>query len=328
MAKVLALVDERRVARFGKPGQIPGDWDVVYGLYMTDEERLAAAWDADYLYTISVVEVSAKLINGMPKLKLIQAEGVGFDKIDLEAANARKIPVCNCAGTNAGAVAEQTVMLILAVQRFLVEGHRAIFEDRYQETKNRVIRDEMVDLSDCHVGLVGLGNIAVETAKRLKPFGCRMSYWNRTPKPGLAEELGLDYLPLEELLRTCDVVSLHTAATAETRHIINEKTLSIMKPGAVLVNTARGALVDEAALARALESGRLGGAGLDVQEQEPVPMDNPLLHLSPEANRRLVLAPHLGGVTGTVFRRQVEMSWANLRRMERGERPIYIVNGQ
>ena len=143
----------------------------------------------------------------------------------------------------------------------------------------------------------------------------------------LAEKLDLDYLPLEGLLRTCDVVSLHTAATAQTHHIINERTLALMKPGAVLVNTARGALVDENALAASLESGRLGGAGLDVQEREPMPLDNPLLHLSPEAARRLVLAPHLGGVTGIVFRRQVEMSWANLRRMEAGERPAHIVNG-
>ena len=327
MAKVLMLEEEWRMDCFGQPGQIPEGWEVVWGLEMSDEERLSVAGDADYLYTSSVVEVSGRLIRGMPNLKLIQAEGVGFDKIDLPAATARKIPVCNCAGTNAVAVAEQTVMLILAVQRYLVEGHRAIFENRYMREKNRIIRENMVELSQCHVGLVGLGNIAVETAKRLRAFGCRISYWNRSPKPELAEKLDLDYLPLEELLRTCDVVSLHTAATAQTHHIINERTLALMKPGAVLVNTARGALVDENALAASLESGRLGGAGLDVQEQEPMPLDNPLLHLSPEAARRLVLAPHLGGVTGIVFRRQVEMSWANLRRMEAGERPAHIVNG-
>jgi phosphoglycerate dehydrogenase-like enzyme len=327
MAKVLVLADPRRVSRFGKPGQIPADWEVVYGMELTDEQRLAAAGDADYLYTISVVEVSGALIKGMPNLKLIQAEGVGFDKVDLAAATARGIPVCNCAGTNAGAVAEQTVLLILAVQRFLVEGHRAVLEGRYQQTKNRIIRDEMVELANCHVGLVGLGNIAAETAKRLRPFGCAISYWNRTPRPDRAAELGVDYLPLRELLSTCDVVSLHVAATADTRHLINADTLALMKPGAVLVNTARGALVDEAALAAALEGGRLGGAGLDVQAQEPVPPDSPLCRLSSEAARRLVLSPHLGGVTGSVFRCQVEMSWANLRRMDRGERPWNVVNG-
>lgn len=327
MTKVLVLVEAERIARFGGASWIPEGWEIIYGLSMTDEERLAAAGDADYLYTGSTVTVSRALIQGMPNLRLIQAEGVGFDKIDLKAAADRGIPVCNCAGTNAGAVADQTVMLILAVQRFLVASHLAVFQDRYMATKERIIQEDMVELSDCRVGLVGLGNIAVETAKRLKPFGCRVSYWNRTPKPELAAELGADYLPLEELLKTCDVVSLHTAATAETRHIINEKTLALMKPDAVLVNTARGALVDEAALARALESGKLGGAGLDVQEQEPMQMDNPLLQLPPEAARRLVLAPHLGGVTGATFRRQVKMAWGNLCRVERGEAPIYVVNG-
>ena len=187
--------------------------------------------------------------------------------------------------------------------------------------------EDMVELSDCRVGLVGLGSIAVETARRLRPFGCGLCYWSRTPKPELAEELGLSYLPLNDLLGSCDVVSLHTAATAETRHLICEETLALMKPGAVLVNTARGALVDENALAEALRSGRLGGAGLDVMEEEPLPLDSPLLHLPHEAARRLVLSPHLGGVTGASFRRQVAMSWANLRRHAAGERPEHIVNG-
>lgn len=327
MVKVLMLVPEERIAKFGAPGQIPEGWEPVYCLDMNDEQRLAAAGDAKYLYTGSVVDVSEQLIEGMPNLELIQAEGVGFDKIALDAAARRGIPVCNCAGTNAGAVAEQTIMLILAVQRFLVEGHRAVFEGRFTQCKNRVMQEDMVELADCHVGLVGLGNIAVETARRLKNFGCRISYWNRTPKPALEQELGIDYMELDELLKSCEVISLHTAATPETYHIICERTLGLMKPDAVLVNTSRGALVDEAALARALEEGRLGGAGLDVMEVEPLPLDSPLLHLSDEANRRLVLAPHLGGVSGASFRRQVEMSWANLRRFEAGERPLHIVNG-
>ncbi len=327
MAKVMMLVPRERVARYGAPGQIPEGWEAVYCLEMTDRERLAAAGDADYLYTGSTTEVGRELIDHMPRLRLIQAEGVGFDRIDLAAAAARKIPVCNCAGTNAGAVAEHTVMLILAVQRFLVEGQLEIFAGRFAQCKDRVMVEDMVELSDCRVGLVGLGSIAVETARRLRPFGCGLCYWSRTPKPELAEELGLSYLPLNDLLGSCDVVSLHTAATAETRHLICGETLGLMKPGAVLVNTARGALVDEDALAEALRSGRLGGAGLDVMEEEPLPLDSPLLHLPHEAARRLVLSPHLGGVTGASFRRQVAMSWANLRRHAAGERPEHIVNG-
>ncbi len=238
--KVLMLVPPERIAKYGAPGQHPEDWELVYGLDMTDEQRLAAAGDADYLYTGSVVEVSTRLIEGMTKLRMIQAEGVGFERIDLAAAARRGIPVCNCAGTNAGAVAEQTVMLILAVQRFLVEGHHAVFQGRFMQCKNRVMQEDMVELADCHVGLVGLGNIAVETARRLRAFGCRISYWNRSPKPELERELGIDYLELDELLKGCDVISLHTAVAPETRHIICERTLGLMKPGAVLVITARG----------------------------------------------------------------------------------------
>ena len=321
------LVPQPRVARYGAPGQIPEGWELVYGLDMTTGERLAAAGDADYLYTGSVVEVGRELIDGMPDLRMIQAEGVGFERIDLAAAAERGIPVCNCAGTNAGAVAEHTVMLILAVQRFLPASQQAVFRGEFAPFKNRIVMEDMVELADCKVGLVGLGRIAAETARRLRPFGCPLYYWNRTPRPELAAELGAEHLPLDQLLSTCDVVSLHAAATAETRHLIDGEALARMKPGAVLVNTARGALVDEDALAAALESGRLGGAGLDVMEREPLPLDSPLLRLSPEAARRLVLTPHLGGVTGSVFRRQVAMSWENLRRHAAGERPINIVNG-
>ncbi len=327
MAKVLVLVEKARFDLYGRPGQIPGDWEIVYGLNLSDADRLAAAWDADYLYTGSLVDISEELIAGMPNLKLIQAEGVGYERIPLASAAARGIPVCNCAGSNAGAVADQAVLLILAVQRFLVDSQNAVFEDRYLQTKRRVMLEDMAELCDCHVGLVGLGRIAEETAKRLRPFGCRISYWSRTRKPEQESQLSIDYLPLDDLIACCDVVSLHTAATPETWHLMDAAALSRMKQGAILINTARGSLVDETALAEELESGHLGGAGLDVQAQEPMHPDNPLLHLSPDAARRLILSPHIGGVTGSAFRRQIEMSWHNLRRVEAGERPVDIVNG-
>ena len=166
------------------------------------------------------------------------------------------------------------------------------------------------------------------TAARLRAFGCRVLYANRSRKPAeLEETLGIEYAGLDELLAKSDIVSLHCAVTSETSGMVNGSFLAKMRPGSYLVNTARGQLVDNEALAEALERGHLAGAGLDTVHPEPVKLSNPLLQLSPQASRRVLFSPHLGGITTGSMRRGQAHMWDNVARLEAGERPTCIVNG-
>ena len=253
---------------------------------------------------------------------------MAFDRIDLAAARDRGIYVCNNKGCNAGAVAEQAILLMLMLLRRALEGDRAVREGRQMEMKERCMVEGLTELSACKVGLVGFGDIARAAAERLAPFGCELYYYTkhrRTPEE--ERKYGITYLPLEELAERSDIVSLHCAVNDETRGMVDDALLRRMKPTAYLINTARGDLVDNDALRRALTEGRIAGAGLDTLAPEPVPADHPLVTLPPEIQRRVVLAPHLGGITEASFRRAHAHMWRNAQRLAAGERPDSIVNG-
>ena len=184
------------------------------------------------------------------------------------------------------------------------------------------------ELSDCRVGLVGFGDIAKATAERLAAFGCEVYYYTKHRRDREEEErYGVTYTSLEELAASCDIVSLHCAVTEETRGMADEAFLARMKSTAYLVNTARGELVDNLALRQALMDGKLAGAGLDTLAPEPVTADNPLVTLPAPACDRVVLAPHLGGITEASFRRSHLHMWRNAERVADGHRPDNIVNG-
>ena len=186
----------------------------------------------------------------------------------------------------------------------------------------------ITELSACKVGLVGFGDIARAAAERLAPFGCALYYYTRHRRtPEEERRYGVTYLPLEALAETCYILSLHCAVTEETRNLVDAALLRRMKPTAYLINTARGDLVDNEALRQALLEGRIAGAGLDTLSPEPVPADHPLVTLPPEIQRKVVLAPHLGGITEASFRRAHAHMWRNVERLAAGERPDNIVNG-
>lgn len=294
----------------------------------TSETLLAAAADADFIAADPMSPVERACIENMPKLKAIHTEGVGFNLVDTQAAAERGIYVCNCAGVNAGAVAEQTVLLMLAVLRDAINGHCAVCEGRQMQFKEHMMTAGGRELSDCHIGLVGLGAIGTETARRLRPFGARLSYYNRRRRSEEEEEaLGIAYLPLEELAERCDIVSLHVPVTPETVKMVDDAFLRRMKKTAYLINTSRGDLVDNDALCRALTEGEIAGAGLDTISPEPVTADNPLLQLPEEARRKLVLSPHIGGITEGSFVRSHRMIWQCFTDVAEGRRPQHIVNG-
>ena len=183
------------------------------------------------------------------------------------------------------------------------------------------------ELSDCTVGLVGFGDIAKATARRLQPFGCRLCYCSLHRKsPEVEQQYGLTWLPLEELAAQCDILSLHCAVTDQTRGMVNSDLLRQCKPGMILVNTARGDLLDNLAVREALVCGRLGGIAMDTLSPEPTPASHPLVDLPPEVRDRAIFSPHLGGNTGGAFRRAHTIMWNNARLVQAGERPEHIVN--
>ena len=294
----------------------------------TEAEIAAAAPEAEALFVDAITPVTGSLMDRLPRLRLIHSEGVAYDRIDLAAARQRNIYVCNNKGCNAGAVAEQAVLLMLMVLRRALPGDRAVRQGRQMEMKERCMVEGITELSACKVGLVGFGDIGRAAAERLAPFGCELYYYTRHRRtPEEERKYGITYLPLEELAERSDIVSLHCAVNDETRGMVDDALLRRMKPTAYLINTARGDLVDNDALARALTEGRIAGAGLDTLAPEPVPADHPLVTLPPEIQRRVVLAPHLGGITEASFRRAHAHMWRNAQRLAAGERPDSVVNG-
>ena len=285
-----------------------------------NDDLIALAPDASVIVADAISPIDAQLIAAMPNLKLIHSEGVAFNAIDVDAARARGIAVCNCAGVNAGTVAEQAVMLMLMCLRRALEGDRAVREGCQIALKERMMVEGFRELGDCTVGFVGFGAIGQAAARYLRPWGCKMLYNKRHPlDEGLENELGARFASLDDLLATCDIVSLHVPVTDETRGMVDGEFLSKMRPDGVLVNTARGDIVDQEALVAALEAGSIAAAGLDTLTPEPVTCDNPLVNLSAVASRRVVFSPHVGGVAEGMFYRAHRGIWENIARLAAGE---------
>lgn len=255
--------------------------------------------------------VTSTLIDASPQLRLIQKIGVGVNTIDLEAARTRKVAVCNMPGTNTQAVAEMALLLMLAVLRRL----RAL-EEAVRTPAGWMLpqpcQDQLGELGGRVVGLVGYGAVPARLAPILEAMGARVVFTNRSPRP---EAVG-QAMSLGALLAESDIVSLHLPLTSDTEGLIDRAALSAMRPGAILINTARGGLVDESALVDALESGQLGGAGLDVFAEEPTLADNQLL-----ASDRVVVSPHTAWLTRETLARSLEVATENCRRLRDG-RPL------
>lgn len=321
--KVLMLTARERIARYTRPGDIPGDWELVYmGPECSDAELLAAAGDADFIFADAVRPVSGELIKSMPKLRLVHSEGAGYNAIDVAAAKEKGVWVCNCPGMNAGAVAEQAVMLMLMVLRKACLAHKAVMDVRQIEFKMSFSQEGIPELGDKSVGFVGFGAIARATARLLKAFGCKMYYYSRSRASAeVEEEYGVEYLSLPELYGACDIVSLHVPVTAETTGMINAEAIARMRDGVIIINTARGDIVCQEDLAEAVSSGKVGGIGIDVYTPEPLRADNPLLHIPESAMERVVFSPHIGGITTKAFSTAHRHIWKNLRGVAEGKDP-------
>jgi phosphoglycerate dehydrogenase-like enzyme len=327
--KVLVIGSKNRYMKYLPDLSIINEVEIIFCPRDVDEDTiLEVASDVDAIAVEPISILSEKVISNMPNLKIIQSEGVGFDLIDLEAAKARGILVCNSKGTNASAVAEQTILLMLAVLRDMIACDKGERQGHQIQIKERMMFEGIVELGDCKVGLIGFGDIAKATAKRLIPFDCQVYYYSRTRKSKEIEEAyNVEYKSLDELISECDMVSIHCPVTSETNQMVNEEFLKKMKSSAYLINTARGEMVDNEALAKAIISGEIKGAGLDTVAPEPTAKDNILLNLPDEHADKIIFSPHIGGVTSSYFKRAHRKNWDNIGKALNGIRPDNIVNG-
>jgi phosphoglycerate dehydrogenase-like enzyme len=327
--KILIIGDKRRYDRLTPPSSIPPDAELVFFDTDTDDGTLlGAAADADILLADAISKVSRNLIAHMPNLRLIHSEGVGYEGIDTAAAKERGIFVCNNKGCNATSVAEQTVLLMLGLLRSVVPGDSNVRQGYQYEAKLDVMRTGLAELGECKVGLVGMGAIGQSTATLLRAFKCDVYYYSPHRRDELEESyLAVSYLPLDELVAKVDILSLHAAVTPETVGLVNAGLLSRMKPSAYLINTARGELVDNAALREAIITERIAGAGLDTIYPEPTTKDNPLVDLPPEHRHKVLYSPHLGGLSTVSMYRAHRHRWTNVIQAAYGGRPDCIVNG-
>lgn len=279
----------------------------------TEEELIALLQGIDGAI-VSTDPFTARVIRATDRLRVISRTGVGYDAVDVTAATERGIVVTNTPGVNRYAVADWTLALILCCSRRVPENLAEVCRGGWG-------RHEGMDLAGRTLGIVGLGTIGKEVAKRAKGFGMRLLAHDVVPDLGFAERHEVRYVSLEELLHQSDFVSIHCFLNAATRHLIDAERLALMRPTAFLINTARGGIVDTAALTDALRSKRLAGAGLDVFEDEPLPADSPLRMLE-----NVYLTPHVAGSSADARRLSGATAARNLLSALNGDRPEGIVN--
>ena len=301
-------------------------YDAGYDVRMPDEEPPAQelgeeeplierARGADALITVLSDPVTARVMDACPQLKIIAQYAVGYDNIALEAARERDLPVTHTPGVLTDATADFAMALLLAVARRIPKADRYVREGRFDRWNTTLMLG--TELSGKTLGIVGLGRIGQAVARRALGFGMEVVYYGRSAaNPTAVRNLSARRVSLDSLLTESDVISLHCALNDESQHLLGAEAFEQMKDTALLVNTARGAVVDEEALVRALEAGQIAGAGLDVFEKEPD------VHPGLMEHEQVVLAPHLGSATVEARTRMAELCTASVRAALEGEEDI------
>jgi D-3-phosphoglycerate dehydrogenase / 2-oxoglutarate reductase len=296
----------------------PLGYQLVVGQCRRPEELTDLVGDADAVIT-QFAPVNAAVIGTMRQARVIARYGIGVDNVDLDAARARGIPVCNVPGFCTDEVADHTLALILALTRQVVTHCQQV---RGGGWGGVVPLEAMVTLKHLTVGILGFGRIGREVAARLRGFKCALVGHDPVVPAAEFEQAGVAAVDLEGLLRRSDVLALHCPSNAATRRLINQAALAKMKRGALLINGARGDVVDTAALIEALRSGHLGGAGLDVCDPEPLPVDNPLRRMA-----NVIITPHVAAASVPAVSNMRTIVAQTVARALRGEPLHNIVNG-
>lgn len=295
---------------------------------MWDKEDVPVPYDvmaeslreADGVLCMLTDRVDARLISGCPNLKVISNLAVGYNNIDIAAAASKGIIVTNTPDVLTESTADLTFALLMATARRLVEAADMLRRGEWKTWSPMLLTG--MDVHGATMGIIGLGRIGEALARRGRGFGMSVLYYNRSRKPEAERELGLRYADMKTLLQESDYVCVMTPYTEQTHHLIGEDELAMMKKTAVLINTARGGVVDEKALLRALQSGTIWGAGLDVFEQEPIPADHPLIALP-----SVVALPHIGSASIATRKQMADVAAENVIRVLSGRPPLYRVNG-
>lgn len=274
---------------------------------------------SDGLLSLLTDLIDGALLDAAPRVRVVSNYAVGYDNIDVGAATARGVVITNTPGVLTETVADFTMTLLLATARRVVEADKYTRAGRWKSWMPMLFLGQ--DIHGATLGLVGLGRIGAAVARRAHGFGMKMLYYDVVRREDLERELGLEFTSTEDVLRRADFVSVHTPLTAQTRHLISAPQLRLMKKTAILINTARGPIVDPDALYQALASGGIAAAGLDVFEVEPVPADHPLLTLD-----NIIVVPHIASASVETRTRMALMAAENLLAALAGRRPPNLVN--
>lgn len=284
----------------------------IFPSSLSETEKIERSLDAEFLI-LHPAEIGCNVLQNAKKLRHIQLLTAGYDKVDLPAAKELGISVATNGGANAWAVAEQAIALLLCLYRRLIQCDQSVRAGTWRQP---ITGMNTFELAGKTVGLLGVGNIGGKVAARLKAFETRIIYHDRFKKSG---DEGWESVSLETLLRESDVLSIHVPLTGETRGLIGADELAWMKSTAVIINTSRAEVFDEAALEDALRHRRIAGAGLDVFNQEPIPPSNGLLALD-----NVVLSPHSAGHSYEAWFRRSQFAWENIQRVVAGETPLSL----
>lgn len=284
------------------------------------QEKYDSLTDAEIII-LRIFKLPKEVIQRNKSLKLVEKWGAGYDTIDIESAGEANVIVCNVIGANACAVSEIAVLHMLATMRNLINHHQSMVKGVW--TKGDFM-DTSFTLMNKTVGLIGGGNIGRQVARRVQSFGAKVQYFDMFRLNEEKEkEFNMKYVEMDELLRTSDVVSLHIPLTDETKNIINREKLALMKPTSIIVNTARGGLIDEDAIIDAINNKKLLGAGLDCFATEPINPNDPILK-----QKNVTLTPHIGGTSADILEVMAPRIAKNILAFSKSEEMECIVNMQ
>jgi len=275
--------------------------------------------EAEYFMGFARGDFGPDFYRTAPQLKLIQLISAGYDRLDVEAARQAGVPVANNGGANSVAVAEHTMMLILAVYKRLAWQHSNVMAGKWRV--GDLGEQRVYELSGKTLGIVGLGTIGKKVARRAPAFEMKVQYYDVVRLSEDQEDaLGVRFTLLPELLRTSDVVSLHVPLNAQTRNMMSSREFALMKDSAILINTCRGPVVDETALYQALTTRQIAGAGLDVMVEEPPQRNHPLFKLD-----NVTITPHMAGPTWENWGKAFRNAFDNIQRVAAGGRPLWVI---
>lgn len=324
MAKILTTIKKETLDRVGIKPPEGLQFSYIESGY-SDKEFIEKSEGAEFIL-MDLSPLNENIIKSLEGVKLIQVYGVGYDGIDVKAAKEAGIPVANAKGVNKVSVSEHTIGLMLASLRRTAEADKDLKAGKFKESYKNYQVEGTRTLKSTHIGIVGLGDIGLEVVKRLEAFGPKISYYSHTRKENLEKEYNLQYLEMDQLLSQVDILTVHTPLTPSTEGMLGEREFKLMKEDSILINTARGEIIDQKDLALSLKNKEIGMAGLDTLSPEPPSKDHPLLNLPKEVESKLILTPHIAGITTKDFEDMQKNAWDNISRVMEGKKAKNIVN--